>query len=79
MCDKSSLTNIISSCNNIQPLNLDCAVTEGPLLAKLLEKEVANVVLEGFKIQRMQRVLKNVQNYSEHLEAYLGLPQNRKM
>ena len=51
----------MNSCyNNMRPLNLDCAVKKGPLLGKLSKEEVANVELEGFKIQGMQSVLKSV-------------------
>ena len=53
-------TNINSSYNNMRPLNLYCAVKKEPLLGKLSKEEVANVELEGFKIQRMQSVLKSV-------------------
>ena len=54
------VTNINSSYNNIQPLNLDCAVKKDPLLRKLSKEEVANVELKDFKIQGMQILLKSV-------------------
>ena len=57
---RKCVTNINSSYNNIRPLNLDCAVKKDPLLGKLSKEEVANVELEGFKIQGMQSVLKSV-------------------
>ena len=44
----------------MRPLNVDCAVKKDPLLGKLSKEKVANVELEGFKIQWMQSVLKNV-------------------
>ena len=52
--------NINSSYKNIRLLSLDCAVKKDPLLGKLSKEEVANVELEGFKIQGMQSVLKSV-------------------
>ena len=54
------LKNINSSYNNIRLLSLNCAVKKNPLLGKLSKEEVANVELEGFKIQGMQRVLKSL-------------------
>ena len=44
----------------MRPLNLDCAVKKDPSVGKLSKEEVANVELEGFKIQGIQSVLKSV-------------------
>ena len=57
---RKTVTNINSSYNNIRLLNLDYAVKKDPLLEKLSKEEVANVELEGFKIQGMQIVSKSV-------------------
>ena len=57
---RKCVANINSSYNNIRPLNLDCAVKKDPLLGKISKEEVANIELEGFKIQGMQSVLKSV-------------------
>ena len=57
---RKTVTNINSSYNNIRLLNLDYAVKKDPLLGKLSKEEVANVELEGFKIQEMQIVSKSV-------------------
>ena len=57
---RKCVTNTNSFYNNIRPLNLDCAVKKDSLRGKLSKEEVANVELEGFKIQGMQSVLKSV-------------------
>ena len=57
---RKCVTNINSSYKNMRPLNLDCAGRKDPLLGKLSKEEVANVELEGFKVQGMQSVLKSV-------------------
>ena len=53
--NKSCCLNIESSRNNIQPLK-SLVIKKDPSLGTLLQEEIINVKLEGFKIQRIQNV-----------------------
>ena len=48
-------TNIKSSFNNIKSLDLNTVIKKDPLLAKISKEQKANIELEGFKIQFIER------------------------
>ena len=52
---RECVTNIKSSFNNITALDLNTVIKKDPLLAKLCKEQIANIELEGFKIQVIQR------------------------
>lgn len=52
---RESVTNIKSSFNNIKSLDLNTVTKKDPLLAKISKEQKANIELEGFKIQFIER------------------------
>ena len=52
---RERVTNIKSSFNNIKSLDLNTVIKKDPLLAKISKEQKANIELEGFKIQFIER------------------------
>ena len=52
---RECVINIKKSLNNIMALDLNTVIKKDPLLGQLSKKEIANIKMEGFKNQGIQK------------------------